>query len=238
MLLELMSASSLGLYNIPLAHRVGLQGSIYFSVLLDINTKLLHKAKDEGGYFKIDRSYIYQKTTLSPEEQERLEQSLVAVLLLERHPTQPSLIKVNADVLVAMLSDDSESLEKAVERLAAINRPKKTRKQTMIDTMRRHVMCSNEDLRAAYYRWIDAVVNKTQWMSATSVEEAQRLIDQYSNRYLDVALSVLNIAEQNGWRDVSYAIEKHQKQTETSTALVFTPSEQVEQRQEVSEEVF
>ena len=203
MLLELMSASSQGLYNVPLAHRVGLNASIYFSVLLDINTKLLHKAKDENGYFKVDRSYVYQRTTLSPEEQEKLEEALIAVLLLERNTEVPDLIKVNADVLVALMSDDSDSLERAVERLASLKKPKRTRKQVMIDTMRKHVMCSNDELRQAYYRWIDAVVTKTQWMSATSVEEAQRQIDDYSNRYLEVALSVLSIAEQNGWRDVS-----------------------------------
>lgn len=140
---------------------------------------------------------------------------------------------------MAMMSDDSDSLEKALERLSALKKPKRTRKQSMIDTMRKHVMCSNEELRAAYYRWIDAVVAKTQWMSVTSVEEAQRQIDAYSNRYLDVALSVLSIAEQNGWRDISYAIEKHRRSGGVTSNLVFTPTPVVEEdRKDVSGEVF
>lgn len=68
MLLELTSASSLGMYSIPLAHRIGLNAAIYFNLLLDVNTKLLHKARDVNGYFQVDRSYVYQHTTFSPED--------------------------------------------------------------------------------------------------------------------------------------------------------------------------
>ena len=78
---------------------------------------------------------------------------------------------------------------------------------------------TNSELRDAYGSWIDAVIDRQGWMSKKSVELGEELIDSFSNRNLDVAISVLNLASINGYRDINWAIDAYKKQQKISNPI-------------------
>ena len=74
MILDLLSTDMYISFNIKLAHRIGLQAAIYLGELLNINKKAIQKEKIiDGNFFKLNRDYIEQRTTLQKQEQKELD---------------------------------------------------------------------------------------------------------------------------------------------------------------------
>ena len=75
--------------------------------------------------------------------------------------------------------------------------------------MKSFVIATNQELREAYFDWIDSVFAKQGWMSKKSVVSAQQVIDEFSHRNLDVALKVIEIASISGYRDMTWAVNTY-----------------------------
>lgn len=209
MILDLLSTDMYVSFNLKLAHRIGLHASIYLNELLNINKKATQKNKlDENGFFKLDRVYIEQRTTLQKQEQKELDKMLEELTVINIG-TNKDYLKINTDAITGLLLDDnSELVEKFIQ---PIKTKRLTKKESITQTLKSHIKTDNEELVVAYCDWIDAVMARQGWMSVAAIEEGERLIDTYSNRDLDVALQILKIAATNGWRDVSWAINNYER---------------------------
>lgn len=66
---DLMSPEAYGQYNIKLATLTSLHVAVYFSYILKISDRVKTKARfDDEGFFRLDRKYVENKTTLIEEE--------------------------------------------------------------------------------------------------------------------------------------------------------------------------
>lgn len=211
MLLDLLSTDMSVSYNVKLAHRIGLHTSIYVTELINIYRKATQKGKivDEK-YFRVDRDYVELRTTLTKEEQRELDQALKNISVVKISSKNRDTIGIDIEELSKLvLDDDANKIEGTVKTQLKKKAP--TKKDAIIARLKSYVSASNEELRDAYYEWIEEAYARNGWMSAASIREAQRAIDNYSGMDLDIALDILHIASTNGYKDIMWAIDRYEK---------------------------
>ena len=101
----------------------------------------------------------------------------------------------------------------------------------MLENLKSNIVTSNDELREAYYSWIEGVYAKEGWMTKQAVISGQRALDAYNTtRDLDVALKIIEIAALNGYRDMTWAINTYNKDYKgkfnfpsTNTKVEFQP---------------
>lgn len=211
MLIELLSMSNYGNYNIKVAQILGLETAVYLNELMNINEKAVRKNKITDNCFIIDRKYIESRTTLNTERQQELEVNLIKLGILE-HSSNDN-INLNITALTSILAapdEDLKAITKIAKKTKAAN-SKTAKQEAIINSLKGSIVTTNEELINAYGEWIEAVVAKVNWMSKKAVTSAQAVIDEFSNRNLDVALKVLEIATINGYADMTWAIKSYKR---------------------------
>jgi hypothetical protein len=216
-------------FNIRLAEILGLHTAIYLSELTNINEKAIRKSKTEDNFFQLDREYIKSRTTLSIQEQVEIENKLSKVGILERNEIYPDKMYLNVETLIAILKSPDEDLVKEVTKLTELKAEKKKRgRKTLPENLKSCISTTNEELRVAYSNWIDTIIAKQGWLSKQSIKEAEQIVDEFSNRNLDVALKIIHIADTNGYRDMQWAVNSYQKNYKVSYHVPITQTPSVE----------
>lgn len=212
MLIELLSQSNYNSYNISLAKVIGLHPAIYINTLLSINSKAITKQKlTNDEYFSIDRNYVQSITTFSVEEQKQIDKLLIDLKILKRldNDNETDVLSLDISVLTSIMMSKNEQLLTDIKKVADQKSRKKTKQEIIKDELKSYVMVSNQELRDAYFDWIDAVYAKQGWMSKKSVTSAQKIVDEFSHRNLDVALKLIEIASIGGYRDMTWAVNTY-----------------------------
>ena len=242
MLIELLSMSNYVYFNVKLAEILGLHTAIYLGQIMDINEKAIRKNKVNENFFTIDREYITKRTTIPEKEQKEIENNLIKIGILERSDKDSNTLLLNLTVLTSILMSPDEDLLKNVEDLA---KPKKskTKAEKIIENLKENIITTNPELRQAYFDWIDAVYSKDGFMTKAAVFAAQSNIDKFSQRNLDIALKVLEIATINGYRDITWAINNYNKDYKVGYSVAPQPTVRTTQsapppRKRLSDEVF
>ena len=231
MLIDLLSTANYNMYNITIANKLGLHSSIYLSELMNINDKAIRKNKLEDNYFTIDRAYIKSRTTLDEKEQKELDKVLFDLGILEKSKSNDCKVKLNVTELASLLMSDDEKLLEDVSNIIKKKPSKKTKDEAMLENLKSNIVTSNDELREAYYNWIEGVYAKEGWMTKQAVISGQRALDAYNTtRDLDVALKIIEIAALNGYRDITWAINTYNKDYKgkfsfpsTNTKVEFQP---------------
>lgn len=242
MLIELLSMSNYVHFNVKLAEILGLHTAIYLGQITDINEKAIRKNKVDENFFTIDREYITKRTTILEKEQKEIENNLIKIGILEKSDKDSNTLLLNLTVLTSILMSPDEDLLKNVENLA---KPKKskTKAEKIIENLKENIITTNPELRQAYFDWIDAVYAKDGFMTKAAVIAAQSNIDKFSQRNLDIALKVLEIATINGYRDITWAINNYNKDYKVGYSVAPQPAVRTAQsapppRKRLSDEVF
>lgn len=211
MLIELLSSSNYVNFNIKLAQILGLKPAIYLSQIMDINEKAIRKNKIDNNYFTIDRKYIEGRTTLTKDEQVAIEKDLLDIGILEKSTDKRNTICLNITMLTSIMMTPDEDLLKDISNLSK-GKKKKTKSEVIEENLRDNVLTTNNELREAYYEWIESVITKKGMMTKAAVIHAQPTLDKFCNRNLDVALKVLEIASIHGYEDINWAINSYNKE--------------------------
>lgn len=208
MLIELLSTCNYVSYNIQIAHVLGLHTAIYLSELMNINDKAIKKDKMSENCFTVDRKYITKRTTLQESEQKEIETFLLKAGILEKGANKDNKISINLTALTTIIMAPDEKLLGDLAKLKS-NSVKSRTKTNVFDNLKSSVSCVNDELRVAYYDWIEAVLTKDNYMTKTAVVSGQKIVDEASGRNLDVALRIIEIAAINGYRDMSWAVNSY-----------------------------
>ena len=116
MLIELLSMSNYGNYNIKVAQILGLETAVYLNELMNINEKAVRKKKIDDNIFIVDRQYIQSRTTIEPLRQEELETNLIKLGILEK-TDKSNNINLNITALTSILAAPEEDL-KGIAKIA------------------------------------------------------------------------------------------------------------------------
>lgn len=214
-----------GTYNISLAHSLGLEKSIFISAFIA-------SCNISDAISQIDKDKIQMLTTFSQKKQETILNSLKELNIFSEKEDN---LYLNIDVLSSYLSIDTGSKQKVKTSIQ-----KRTKSDSIREELKTFITATNPEMRDCYKDWIDAVYAKQGWMSKKSVQLGQNLIDEYCNHNLDLALSIINIAAINAYRDMQWAINSYEQNNKSlkninqGTMNPIKPRAQVE----VSSEVF
>lgn len=241
MILDLVSTDMYVSYNVKLAHRIGLQAAIYVTELLNINRKAILKSKiDEEGFFKIDRNYIEERTTLGKGDQKKLDEILIELKVLSKKDKDQ--VNLNTDNLTGLLLEENDKIVTEISKeVSKKSKTKKATKQEAIQAnLKESITTQNDELRKMYEFWIDSVIAKQGWMSKVSIIEGQKAVDSYTNRDLDLALKIVSIAATNGYREMTWAIKTFEKDFKASYYKQLSSNNSVVPNEEpsVAEEVY
>lgn len=227
MLVDLLSMDNYVNYNIQLAQILGLHPAIYISELLNINEKAVRKKKIIDDYFVVDRKYIEKRTTLDSIEQEKIDKFLIKLSILKQDTSNKNRLTLDLTILTSLVSATPATVRDLKSLVKSISPSKKKTKAACIaDELKGKVLTQNVELRQSYYEWIDAVMHKQGWMSATSVTSGEKVIDDYCDHDLDLAIQLLRIASINGYRDIQWAINSYEKDYMLSYRPKSSPSKQ------------
>lgn len=223
-------------FNIQFAQILGLHTAIYVSELLNINEKAVRKKKVKDNFFTIDRKYIKDRTTIDIPEQKEIDKCLLNLGILKQDKDNMDTLTLDLTVLTSLVSSEPTTV-KDLQKIVKNAAPKKKTKSAIIaDSLKAKLNVSNPELHELYCQWIDTVMHKQGWMSATSVTTAPQVLDAYCDHNLDMALEIMKIASLNGYRDIQWAINSYEDDHKVS----YKPSKNVTNRAQVrvSSEVF
>lgn len=222
MLIELLSSSNYVNFNVKLAQILGLKPAVYLSQIMDINEKAIRKNKVNDNYFTIDRKYIESRTTLTKDEQISIEKDLLNIGILEKSEEKTNNICLNITILTSIIMNPDEDLIKDISNLSK-SKKKRTKSEVIEENLKNNILTTNLELRDAYYEWIESVIAKKGMMTKAAVIHAQPALDEFSNRNLDVALKVLEIASIHGYEDITWAINNYKKDYKVNYTVPSAP---------------
>lgn len=211
MFLDLISTDNQISCNVQAAQLLGLEAAVYVNELINIYAKAISKSKlDEQGYFKLQRRYITTRTTLTPERQLELDSLLQQVEVLHKDVVDPDSMFIDVDMYASLLSDQSPAVAEKIQQLTR-KKPRGDRTQAkrnaIVESLKRSVECSNEELRQAYYDWIESVYSKpTGFLSKGAIKVFKQAVDNYAKGDLDVALDLLRIATMTAYKNIDRVI--------------------------------
>lgn len=240
MLIDLVCQSNYVSYNVKIAELLGLHEAIYLSELMNINEKAIRKDRLSGeSSFIIDRDYIQKRTTITPTEQLKLDVNLKKLGLVRVNEQNENEITLDIPVLINLLSSTSDNIKdlKTIAKKTAT--AQKTKEDYAKANLKNSLNITNPELYGAYCEWIDAVFAKEHWMSLKAIKCAKQEIDSYTNKDLDMALKILDIAAINGYRDITWAINRYEQ--DYKIKYMFKPTVQINNNiteADLSEEVF
>ena len=185
--------------------------AIYVNVLLNINSKAIQKQRlTAEEYFTVDRNYIKTLTTFEIEEQKDIESLLSRLGILRTdNAKDSSTFSLNISTLTSIMMSDNEKLISDINKISKQKTGKRTKTDVIKDELKAYINTTNQELYDAYCDWIDAVMAKQGWMSKKSVTSAQTIVDEFSQRDLDVALKLIEIASIGGYRDMTWAVNSY-----------------------------
>lgn len=225
MFLDLIATDNQISCNVKAARLLGLDTAIYLNELINIYAKAIAKGKlDKNGYFRLKRSYITDRTTLSVYRQLELDFNLLNTEIIERDPTDQDLMKVDIEMYASILTNSNEDITKKVEKLAAKKSKAEKdaeKKKAISDALKASVAhITPLELRNAYCSWIDTICEKPGgFLSKGAIKIFEDTINNYTKGDLDVALALLSIATVMAYKNPTWVIhfyESNQNQLRTT----------------------
>ena len=226
MLLDLLSTDNLVNYNVKIAQIMGLHTAIYINELINISNKAIKKKKlIANKYFLLNRDYITKRTTLPLEEQLAIDFKLEKVNIIQKPDRDVDHIYLDIDKLAEIISsDDSAYLDKVKKKTevktTALPGMKQTLKQKQAEEFKNSITITHPELKEAYDGWVDGVLaNPKGFLSKRAIKIFIDTVDSFADGYLDVALTIINIATVNGYRDATWAINKYNEENKKNNAV-------------------
>ena len=211
MLFDILSTDNYVSFNSILANKIGLQPAIYLTELINIDKKAHLKNKIvEEKFFKVDRNYIEQRTTIAKKDQKEIDEILVNLNILKISETSKDLLNIDYDSYTGVLLDSRKTIETKIKPI--VKKKRVTKKDIILAELKKYITVENTELKEAYESWVDNVVARQGWMAKESVIDAQEVIERYTHNDISLALEIVRIGAANGWRDMSWAIDRFEKQ--------------------------
>ena len=223
MLIDIISTSNYNSYNIKLANMFGLDCAVYLNELINICEKAVRKDKITDCFFDVDRSYVESRTTIKETSQISLDEKLEKVGIVSRKKDCPNRIKIDLVLLTNIMSSEDEDLKNGLVKLVELKgkKQKPTKQEKIAQDLKDFVNTGNTVLDDFMRDWVDSVISKQGWLSKSAIIDCQEKINAFAFPDINKAIEVVKIAAVNGWRDVSWAINKYKESHKGENHLTF-----------------
>lgn len=216
MLLDALDQRNFITVNTRAVRLFGLDAAFYLTELFTIYTKAKDKGKliDED-FFKIDRTYITSRTSLTTEEQLICDANLIRVGVMKKSADDPNIIKINPNQYLSLISSEDVKLVEDVRKQMKVLKPKgvkASQRQIIINSLKNSIECSNYELLTALRDWVDGVfANPKGFLSKTAIKAFQTTLNNYTQGDLDKALRIVQIATIQGYKNCDWAIKIYEE---------------------------
>lgn len=211
--------------NKRLVKLAGFEVAAYWAELQSVLKQVVKKqTMDEQGFFLLDRNYIERETTLTVNKQLKCEERLIELGALLRDAENPNRIAIGVNAMVAVITgEDTTKLKKsrkssADEKAAKIEGIKSTMKKALVET--------DPEVRAAYERWIDGMIDAASCRFTKAVVQVfEKTITEYTTNKA-IRLKIIEIATTNSYKDATWAINKLDSRFKQPGAFIGVPQKQ------------
>lgn len=216
MFINLLNSLNYISFNIDAARIFGLNTAIYCAELLNIYRKAELKNKlIDNNYFKVDRKFICNRTTITIEEQLKIDINLNKINIINRYEDDPNTINFDIKLFASIISSEDVSLIENISKKVKIKNPKGTKatqRQIILKNLKDSISCSNYELLTALRNWVDSIyANPNGYISKKGIELFQTTLNNYAKGDLDLALKIVNIAITQSYKNCDWAINIYEK---------------------------
>lgn len=207
--------------NKKLIKLAGFEVAAYWAELQSILKQVVKKqTADERGFFTLDREYVERETTLTIAKQLKCDEKLLSLGVLLKDSEDPNKISIAVNGMVALITDEDTKKLKNTGRTTADDRAAKV--AGIKTTMKKAILEDDPEIRAAYERWVDGMVDAQNCRFTKAVVQVfEKTVTQYTNDRT-LRLKIIEIATTNSYKDATWAINRIYnpgKFTQTATKL-------------------
>lgn len=211
--------------NKRLVKVAGFEVAAYWAELQSVLKQVVKKqTMDEQGFFLLDRSYVERETTLTVSKQLKCEEKLIELGALLRDAENPNRIAIGVNAMVAVITgEDTTKLKKsgrssADEKAAKIAGMKATMKKAIVET--------DPETRAAYERWVDGMIDAANCRFTKAVVQIfEKTITEYTTNKA-IRLKIIEIATTNSYKDATWAINRLTGDSKKPGTFIGVPQKQ------------
>lgn len=191
--------------NKKLVKIAGFEVAAYWAELQSILKQVVKKqTMDERGFFTLDRDYVERETTLSVAKQLKCDEKLLSLGVMMKDA--PNKISIAVNGMVALITDEDTKKLKKTGRTTADDRAAKI--AGIKATMKKAILEDDLELRAAYERWVDGMVDAQNCRFTKAVVQVfEKTITQYTTDKA-LRLKIIEIATTNSYKDATWAINR------------------------------
>lgn len=193
--------------NKKLVKIAGFEVAAYWAELQSILKQVVKKkTADEFGFFHLDRDYMEQETTLTIAKQLKCEEKLIALGAVMKDPTNPNKIAIGVNNMVEIITDEDT---KKLKKTTAVKKDEKAAKIAgMKLTMKKALVETDPDIRAAYERWIEGMIDAQNCRFTKAVVQLfEKTVTEHTSDK-NTRLKIIEIATVNSYKDATWAINR------------------------------
>lgn len=194
--------------NKRLVKIAGFEVAAYWAELQSILKQVVKKGTaDERGFFTLDRDFMERETTLTITKQLKCDEKLLSLGVMLKDPDDPNKLAIAVNGMVAVIAEeDTTKLKKGSGSTQA--EAKAAKVAGIKATMKKAILETDTELRAAYERWVDGMIDAANCKFTKAVVQLfEKTITEYTKDKA-LRLKIIEIATVNSYRDATWAINR------------------------------
>ena len=193
--------------NKKLVKIAGFEVAAYWAELQSILKQVVKKnTADELGFFTLDRDFVERETTLTITKQLKCDERLLSLGVLLKDPKDPNKISIAVNGMVAVITDEDTTKLKKGGKTSADAKAAKI--AGIKATMKKAILTDDIELRLAFERWIDGMVDAQNCKFTKAVVQLfEKTVTGYTNDR-ELRFKIIEIATINSWKDATWAINR------------------------------
>jgi hypothetical protein len=193
--------------NKKLIKVAGFEVAAYWAELQSILKQVVKKGTaDEQGFFILDRDFMERETTLTVNKQLKCDEKLLELGVMLKDPGNPNRISIAVNGMVAVITDEDTT---KLKKTSSVKKDEKAAKIAGIkSTMKKAILETDLEVRAAYERWIDGMIDAANCRFTKAVVQTfEKTVTEYTTDK-NLRLKIIEIATASSLRDATWAIDR------------------------------
>lgn len=193
--------------NKRLIKLAGFEVAAYWAELQSILKQVVKKnTADEFGFFSLDRGYLERETTLTLTKQLKCEEKLLSLGVIAKDPADPNRLAISVTNMIEVITDEDT---KKLKKTTAVKKDEKAAKIAGIKaTMKKAILETDVELRFAYERWIDGMIDAANCRFTKAVVQLFEKTVTEHTADKNLRLKIIEIATVNSYKDATWAINR------------------------------
>ena len=192
MLIDLLNSANYMMISRNAVKILGLECAAYCSELLYIYEKAYNKKKmTYEGFFKVDRSYIDDRTSIPAARQLELDQKLVELKIISIDQDNKDIIKIGIEQYASIIASQDVKLLDTVEDI--VKSKKSDSVNNKAKAMKQYITASDKKELKLLNDWLDTIFATKHALYKTQIEAFVNTLHEFTDD-LEARYEIIKIA--------------------------------------------